>query len=115
MSQSPPNGTTVHHTPNAVTSPPPGWRTKPYDATVAGGVLTVVYVNDGDTTTREYDGGGDPWWFRSTGGGGVWRRRYTPASPPTVPPSGTYTVDEFTTEPDAWTQRESGAYTTGAT
>lgn len=110
MSQVPANGT-IHHEPDAVTSPPPGWKTKPYDAVVASGALTVSYVFDGTTTTREYDGDGDPWWFRTVmPGGGVWRRRYVESQPPTVPKSGTYTVDEFTTEPDVWTNRETGKW-----
>lgn len=100
----PANGSTIKHTPSD--------GTKPYNGTVTNGALVITYVHnfDGEVSAavREYDGSGDPWWFRTTAGGGVWRRRYIESSPPTVPPSGTYTVDEHTTEPDAWTQRESG-------
>lgn len=103
----PANGSTVKHVPDAVTSPPPGWRTKPYNGTVSGLSFVITYTLDGTETTREYDSASGGTWERDVGPGSVWRRVYVEANPPTVPPSGGYTVSEWTGE---WTQRETGTW-----
>lgn len=90
--------TTRHHTPSGGTTP--------YTAEIDGDTMVITYVNvfDGETTTttRTYGKVGATW-IRA----GTWRRAYTQtnAGPP---PSGTYTVSEWTGE--EWTPRETGTY-----
>lgn len=94
-----PGNGTVNHTPNN--------GTPMYQATVNNGTLTAHYMVEGIQVDRAM-----AWddvqhrWQRTTPS--IWQRIYTPANPPTTPPSGSYVVRESTF--DGFVTREAGLY-----
>lgn len=95
MGVSHPAGSTVVHEPDPRPVPPtPPTRTAPYNGYPdASGGMRIRYIVEGEPVNRDY------LWIVSTeryegSTAGLWKREYVEASPPTVPPSGTYTVHD---------------------